>query len=96
MSLRSTNVYEERSLGVFKSRAEQSEADEPQDAEVFSKYLGWHVRQQLAFDIWCARARRPVRLSCAELTPGRWLALALLLINLIEVRGSAGAGAAAC
>lgn len=66
MVVRGTNVYEERSLGVYADRAEQAAAPEPQEGEVFSKYLGWHVRQQLAFDIW-------------------WLALALLLIDIIEV-----------
>lgn len=65
MSLRSTNVYEERSLGVYHEENPQDET-EPQ-SEVFSKYLGWHVRRQLAFDLW-------------------WLAIALLLINVIEVR----------
>jgi hypothetical protein len=50
MSLRSTNVYEERSLGVFKHE-EEDEEGEPQ-GEVFSKYLGWHVRRQLSFDLW--------------------------------------------
>jgi Trk-type K+ transport system membrane component len=52
MVVRGTNVYEERSLGVYQDRAEQEQAPEPQEGEVFSKYLGWHVRQQLAFDIW--------------------------------------------
>ena len=51
MSLRSTNVYEERSLGVFQDHKEQEESNEPK-GEVFGKYLGWHVRQQLAFDLW--------------------------------------------
>jgi Trk-type K+ transport system membrane component len=68
MAVRGTNVYEERSLGVFSNREEQAQAAEPQEGEVFSKYLGWHVRQQLAFDIW-------------------WLAIALLLMDIIEVGG---------
>jgi hypothetical protein len=68
MSLRATNVYEERSLGIFADRDEQEETEEePQDAEVFSKYLGWHIRHQLSFDTW-------------------WLAGALLVLNIIEVR----------
>ncbi|KZT30937.1 TrkH-domain-containing protein [Neolentinus lepideus HHB14362 ss-1] len=50
MSIRSTNVYEERSLGVFEASAE-NETEEPQ-GEIFSKYLGWHVRRQLAYDLW--------------------------------------------
>jgi Trk-type K+ transport system membrane component len=71
MSIRSTNVYEERSLGVFEH--DETPADEPtlvgDKSEVFryvlyhlpstiycrltiSKYLAWHLRRQLAFDIW--------------------------------------------
>jgi hypothetical protein len=52
MSVRATNVYEERSLGIFGNRAQQEHLEEPKDAEVFSKYLGWHIRHQLSFDIW--------------------------------------------
>jgi Trk-type K+ transport system membrane component len=69
MSIRSTNVYEERSLGVYEH--DETPADEPtlvgDKSEVFryppishntscrltsSKYLVWHMRRQLAFDIW--------------------------------------------
>lgn len=50
MALRATNVYEERSLGVYNS-TEQAEDEAPQ-GEVFSKYLGWHIRRQLSFDLW--------------------------------------------
>ncbi|KDQ63183.1 hypothetical protein JAAARDRAFT_29190 [Jaapia argillacea MUCL 33604] len=49
MSVRSTNVYEERSVGVFYRGTEDEE--EPK-GEIFSKYLGWHIRRQLAFDLW--------------------------------------------
>lgn len=58
MSVRSTNVYEEQALGVYKvlSPEDRDQETEPefkgQKAEVFSKYLLWHMRRQLAFDIW--------------------------------------------
>lgn len=42
MSMRQTNVYEEKSLGVW--------ADDD-DAE-HSSYLGHHLRRQLSFDLW--------------------------------------------
>ncbi|KAF2111226.1 high affinity potassium transport protein [Lophiotrema nucula] len=42
ISMRQTNVYEERSLGVWSS--------EDEDAE--SSYLGTHLRRQLSFDLW--------------------------------------------
>lgn len=42
MSMRQTNVYEEKSLGVW--------ADDDDDAP--SSYLGHHLRRQLSFDLW--------------------------------------------
>lgn len=53
MSIRSTNVYEERSLGIFNDidpNEEEPSTEEGRGAVV--KYLGWHARRQLAFDIW--------------------------------------------
>jgi hypothetical protein len=40
MSVRSTNVYEEKSLGVFNDNPDD---DEPQDQgpQAITKYLGW-------------------------------------------------------
>ncbi|KAF9560954.1 hypothetical protein CPC08DRAFT_750168 [Agrocybe pediades] len=69
MSVRSTNVYEEQSLGVFHAdpdpNDEQSfEASGPR-MNVWSRYLTMHARRQLAFDMW-------------------WLALSLFLICIIE------------
>ncbi|CBY00258.1 similar to potassium ion transporter [Plenodomus lingam JN3] len=43
MSMRQTNVYEERSLGVWAG-------DEDEDAK--SSYLSHHLRRQLSFDLW--------------------------------------------
>lgn len=42
MSMRQTNVYEEKSLGVW--------ADNDDDVE--SSYLSHHLRRQLSFDLW--------------------------------------------
>ncbi|KAJ7583925.1 potassium transporter [Mycena floridula] len=56
MSIRSTNVYEERSLGVFEEPPEDH--DEPDDMskleprQRIGRYVGWHVRRQLSIDIW--------------------------------------------
>ncbi|WVQ65241.1 uncharacterized protein L199_003414 [Kwoniella botswanensis] len=57
MSVRSTNVYEEKALGVYEADDPDTLGeDEPEFKgrrhEVFSKYLLWHMRKQLAFDIW--------------------------------------------
>ncbi|KAL5117396.1 low affinity potassium transporter [Pleosporales sp. CAS-2024a] len=43
MSMRQTNVYEEKSLGVW---ADQDDNDEN------SSYLSHHLRRQLSFDLW--------------------------------------------
>ncbi|RMZ88034.1 hypothetical protein DV736_g4739, partial [Chaetothyriales sp. CBS 134916] len=46
ISMRRTNVYEERSLGIYASGAEEDEADkEP-------SYVAAHLRRQLSFDLW--------------------------------------------
>ncbi|KAJ7586206.1 potassium transporter [Mycena floridula] len=56
MSIRSTNVYEERSLGVFEEPPEDDE--EPDDMskleprQRIGRYVGWHLRRQLSIDIW--------------------------------------------
>ncbi|KAL7414479.1 cation transport protein-domain-containing protein [Mrakia frigida] len=57
LSVRSTNVYEEKALGVF-VREEGYTPDDPEPdskgprGEVFGRYLLWHARKQLAFDVW--------------------------------------------
>jgi hypothetical protein len=46
ISVRRTNVYEEKSLGLYGSPAEEEEDDsEP-------SYVGAHLRRQLSFDLW--------------------------------------------
>jgi hypothetical protein len=52
MSVRSTNVYEERSLGVFEAE-DDVEPDGTAGAQAVAKYLGWHARRQLAFGGLC-------------------------------------------
>jgi hypothetical protein len=57
-SVRSTNVYEERSLGVFADEDEEEEKDreiennvltQPGRVAVWGKYLASHARKQLSF-----------------------------------------------
>ncbi len=46
ISVRRTNVYEERSLGIYGSPTDEVEDDgEP-------SYVGAHLRRQLSFDLW--------------------------------------------
>jgi Trk-type K+ transport system membrane component len=61
MSVRATNVYEERSLGVFDNDSDDSDEEEeeeelarkdPNKVVGWSRYLAFHARRQLAFDIW--------------------------------------------
>lgn len=71
LSIRSTNVYEEQSLGVWEAEPED-EDEEPalretqgSRGERIGKYFGWHLRRQVAYDIW-------------------WLVCGIFLICIIE------------
>ncbi|KAF9782414.1 cation transport protein-domain-containing protein [Thelephora terrestris] len=71
MSVRSTNVYEENSLGVYEEDMESVDENftpAGSTATVWSRYLALHMRKQLSFDMW-------------------WLALALFLVCIIERPG---------
>lgn len=46
ISMRRTNVYEEKSLGIYASK-EETESDEKEPS-----YVGAHIRKQLSFDLW--------------------------------------------
>ncbi|RPD81556.1 TrkH-domain-containing protein [Lentinus tigrinus ALCF2SS1-7] len=70
LSIRSTNVYEEKSLGVFEAPPEDEDEEPDLNEKVprrerIGKYFGWHLRRQVAFDIW-------------------WLVWAIFLICIIE------------
>ncbi|KAF8888456.1 potassium transporter [Gymnopilus junonius] len=71
MSIRTTNVYEEKSLGVFEAPPDD-EDEEPADLsqipsgkERVGRYIGWHLRRQLSMDIW-------------------WLVWAVFIIAIVE------------
>lgn len=68
MSVRATNVYEEKSLGIYKDDASMDEENfsfSGNRVTIWGNYLAMHARRQLAFDMW-------------------WLGLALFLICIIE------------
>ena len=46
ISMRRTNVYEEKSLGIYSSM------DEDTDNDKEPSYVGAHLRKQLSFDLW--------------------------------------------
>ena len=45
ISMRRTNVYEEKSLGIYASKEEDEEEEN-------ASYIGAHLRKQLGFDLW--------------------------------------------
>ncbi|KAI9847979.1 MAG: low affinity potassium transporter, partial [Sclerophora amabilis] len=45
ISVRRTNVYEEKSLGIYGNTEDADDANEP-------SYVGAHLRKQLSFDLW--------------------------------------------
>jgi potassium uptake Trk family protein len=47
ISVRRTNVYEEKSLGVYGGEHEEDIYDRPTHS-----YVGFHLRKQLSFDLW--------------------------------------------
>ncbi|KAJ7154458.1 cation transporter, partial [Mycena haematopus] len=57
MTIRSTNVYESESLGVFEEPPDE-EDEEPVDLdkieprEALGRYLKWHLDRQISIDIW--------------------------------------------
>ncbi|KAF9243244.1 cation transport protein-domain-containing protein [Melanogaster broomeanus] len=69
--VRSTNVYEEQSLGIYRNYDEElldvEREFQPTGSRmtVWGRYLARHARHQLSFDMW-------------------WLALALFLVCIIE------------
>ncbi|PCH38348.1 TrkH-domain-containing protein [Wolfiporia cocos MD-104 SS10] len=54
MSIRSTNVYEEKSLGIYNDEDNFDDDPDPEKSRiaVWSEYLSWHIRKQLSFDMW--------------------------------------------
>jgi Trk-type K+ transport system membrane component len=47
ISVRRTNVYEEKSLGVY-----EDDNDVNEDTQTAPSYIGTHLRKQLGFDLW--------------------------------------------
>ncbi|KZT01449.1 uncharacterized protein LAESUDRAFT_731151 [Laetiporus sulphureus 93-53] len=71
MSVRSTNVYEEKSLGIYEDDNDATASlFDPREnrVTVWSRYLATHMRKQLSFDMW-------------------WLGTALVLVCIIERDG---------
>jgi potassium uptake Trk family protein len=53
ISVRQTNVYEEKSLGIYHRPTQaEEEAEGGDDDDLGRSYLGLHLRRQLSFDLW--------------------------------------------
>ena len=53
ISVRQTNVYEEKSLGIYSDdSASPGDPDSDSDSDGPPSYLGSHLRRQLSFDLW--------------------------------------------
>lgn len=52
MAVRSTNVYEEGSLGVYDDEGQQDESSVDDGHAVWGRFLSEQVRRQVAFDLW--------------------------------------------
>ena len=50
ISLRRTNVYEEKSLGIYP--VEEEDDDDDDETKNAPNYIGAHLRKQLSFDLW--------------------------------------------
>mgnify|MGYP002712079410 FL=1 len=63
MTMRSTNVYEDRSLFV-EEPSEQS--DESESQAVWGRFIGTHIRNQLAYDLWWVMLALWIVLLCEK------------------------------
>ncbi|KAL5532056.1 hypothetical protein ACEPAF_5620 [Sanghuangporus sanghuang] len=96
MSVRSTNVYEEKSLGIFDDDNEDNEPNmEGPGSAVWGRYLAWHARRQLAFDMWwiglalfllCIIERSKIQNE----ENYKWFTIFTLIFELISAYGSVG------
>ena len=97
MTVRSTNVYEDRAIGVFDSDSDDSE-DERKEKEfeekarrvprhqrqrVWGKYLAFHARRQLAFGKHSDTHKKSSS-DLSQLQDIWWLVFALFLITIID------------
>jgi hypothetical protein len=89
LSVRSTNVYEEQSLGIFHpEHPDTLKLDDPHSLQsgLRGSYLSLHARQQLAFGRSLVCVLILGMLSEESMPDMWWLGAALWLICIIEVR----------
>ncbi|KAG6828526.1 hypothetical protein H0H92_007654 [Tricholoma furcatifolium] len=98
MSVRSTNVYEEQSLGIFPADDETDEMNfDPTGHRmtVWSRYLALHARKQLAYDMWwlglavfiiCINERR----NLADPAKAVWFNIFSVVFDVVSAYGTVG------
>ncbi|PPQ63028.1 hypothetical protein CVT24_005974, partial [Panaeolus cyanescens] len=99
MSVRSTNVYEEQSLGIYDQKDEDEESKfNPEGGprlKVWSQYLAIHARKQLAFDMWWI-ALSLFLICCKEAARiddpanATWFNIFTILFELVSAYGTVG------
>ena len=97
LSVRATNVYEEKSLGVYENANEDDDEldndahwNRPSESRVaiWGKYLARHARRQLSFGESPHARPQPRHRRSADRTPFAdmwWLAISLFLLCIVEV-----------
>ncbi|RSH85304.1 low affinity potassium transporter [Saitozyma podzolica] len=96
LSVRSTNVYEEKSLGLFGDEEDEEDMEySEKGAQAVAKYVGWHARRQLAFDIWwlafalwllCIIERGPLN----DTANATWFNIFSIIFELVSAYGTVG------
>ncbi|CAD6893120.1 unnamed protein product [Tilletia controversa] len=96
LSVRSTNVYEERSLGIYDEEPEgEDELPRERDALMWGRFLASHARRQLAFDMWwlgfalwlmCVIERNEIQNPVSN----GWFDIFHILFELVSAYGTVG------
>ncbi|RXK41787.1 hypothetical protein M231_01022 [Tremella mesenterica] len=95
LSVRATNVYEEQSLGLFKDDEGDDLEMKEEGAQAVAKYVGWHARRQLAFDIWWLGFALWVvciieRGNLDKTENARWFNIFAVIFELVSAYGTVG------
>ncbi|KAF5393461.1 hypothetical protein D9757_000476 [Collybiopsis confluens] len=93
MSVRSTNVYEEQSLGIYHQDADFDEHEFPVGGSrmtVWSKYLAMHARKQLSFDMWWLALALGLRRNLDDTSKASWFNIFNILFELTSAYGTVG------
>ncbi|KAF5357330.1 hypothetical protein D9758_005883 [Tetrapyrgos nigripes] len=91
--VRSTNVYEEQSLGVFRDGEEEDEHEFQATGSrvtVWSRYLAMHARKQLSFDMWWLGLALFLRHNLDDESSAVWFNIFTIVFELVSAYGTVG------